>query len=874
MKTGDIRNTFLNYFKSSGHEIVPSSSLVPRNDPTLLFTNAGMVPFKNVFTGLEKRPYTQATSSQKCLRAGGKHNDLENVGYTARHHTFFEMLGNFSFGDYFKEEAITLAWRLLTQEFGLDTDKLLVTHYMEDLETRALWQKIAGLPEHKIISISTKDNFWSMGATGPCGPCTEIFYDHGDHVAGGPPGSIDEDGDRFVEIWNLVFMQYDQQADGTRLNLPKPCVDTGMGLERMTAVMQGVFDNYDTDLMQALIEVSADYTSTDPSGVHSVSHRVISDHLRAMCFLIAEGILPSNEGRGYVLRRIMRRAMRHAHLTGYKGILMPKLVPALIAQMGQAYPELQRAEQLMVDTLEQEEGRFKRTLEKGLTLLATEQGHLMPGEKLSGQVAFKLYDTYGFPLDLTQDALRAEGIEVDEDGFHIEMQGQREAARAAWKGSGDEAYTQIWFDFLKTHGATEFIGYNIEIAEGEILAIVVDGASVQSISPGEEAFVITNQTPFYAESGGQLGDTGVWLKSGCQAFVSDTQKGAKNLHVHTLKIEEGTLSVGDTVEMRVDKLRRQEIRANHSATHLLHAALRKLFGEGVVQKGSLVAPDKLRFDFSFNQKLGDEDLLALENEVNREILANIQTSVKVMPHEDALLEGAMGLFGEKYDDDVRVVKIGLERFSVELCGGVHVGSTGEIGLFKIINESSVSAGIRRIEAVTGRGVLNYLKQQTQQLEDVSTLLKTTPEGIYEKVDALMGQRKKLEKEISILRQQGVGTSTDTMRHDLPHGGIFESRILVGVPVKDLRGMMDQQKQFIKSGVVLLLSDNEGKVSALLGVTKDLVATYPANQLIQHVAEALEAKGGGGRPDLAQCGGINAELMADAVDALVSSLITK
>ncbi len=812
MQMGDIRGTFLSYFQSNGHEVVPSSPLIPRNDPTLLFVNAGMVPFKNVFIGAEKGVYARVASAQKCVRAGGKHNDLDNVGYTARHHTFFEMLGNFSFGDYFKEKAIYLAWNLLIKDFGVNAQQLLVTHYVDDLETRALWKKISGLPDEKIISISTNDNFWFMGNMGPCGPCTEIFYDHGAHVEGGPPGSANESGDRFVEIWNIVFMQYEQHADGARTHLPKPCVDTGMGLERMTAVMQGGFDNYDIQLMRILITASADYTSTAPEGPHSVSHRVIADHLRSMCFLIADGVLPSNEGRGYVLRRIMRRAMRYAHLTGYKDLLLPKLVPLLVTQMGNAYPELRSAEKLMIETLSEEEIRFQYTLEKGLAFLEDAQKDLREGDTLSGHVAFKLYDTYGFPLDLTHDALRRQKIQIDTDEFHVAMQAQRSAARAAWKGSGDTACNHIWFDAEAAHGATEFLGYSTDNAEGHVLSIVQNDSVVDMVSIGDTAYVVTNKTPFYAESGGQVGDTGTWIKTDMQLQVVDTKKVIGGLYVHKVIVILGALSVGDTVEMRVDKLRRQSIQANHSATHLLHAALRALFGVNVVQKGSLVTEKRLRFDFSFNRKLSTEDLRALENKVNREILSNLSVSVRFMPYKEAMERGFTALFGEKYDKEVRVVQMGKATFSAELCGGTHVKATGDIGLFKIISENSVSSGIRRIEAITGQGLLTHFNQKCQTLEDVSDLLKTTPENIHDKISSILEQRKKLEKELSVLRQQNRKTFADVVRHDLPNGGVFEAQILKSVPVKDMRSMMDQQKKAIKSGVILLLAENAEKVS--------------------------------------------------------------
>ncbi|MBA4210962.1 MAG: alanine--tRNA ligase, partial [Parvibaculum sp.] len=714
----EIRRKFLDYFRSQGHEAVPSGPLVPNNDPTLLFTNAGMVPFKNVFTGQETRPYVRAASAQKCVRAGGKHNDLDNVGYTARHHTFFEMLGNFSFGDYFKPEAIEFAWTLITKEFGIPKERLLATVYAEDDEAFGLWKKIAGLPDSKIIRIPTSDNFWSMGDTGPCGPCSEIFFDHGDKIPGGPPGSPDQDGDRFIEIWNLVFMQYEQHADGTRTDLPRPSIDTGMGLERIAAVLQGTHDNYATDLMRALIVASADASKSDPDGPHAVSHRVIADHLRSSSFLIADGVMPSNEGRGYVLRRIMRRAMRHAQLVGVAEPLMHRLVPALVRQMGDAYPELRRAEALVTETLKLEETRFRETLTRGLKLLDDEVEKIGGKGVLPGEVAFKLYDTYGFPLDLTQDALRSRGLSVDQAGFDAAMAKQRQDARAAWSGSGEKATEAVWFELREKHGATEFLGYESETAEGKIVALLVDGNPVEEISEGQEAALITNQTPFYGESGGQIGDSGIIFSAGGAEFpVLDTLKKLGDMHVQIGKLVRGRLKVGDVVEMRVDKALRDATRANHSATHLVHEALRRVLGPHVTQKGSMVGPERLRFDFSHPKPMTAEEIGEVEAIVNRIIRQNTEVSTRLMTPEDAISAGALALFGEKYGEEVRVLAMGVDdekenhTYSVELCGGTHVRRVGDIAIFKIVSESAVASGIRRIEALTGEGARTYLSQQ-------------------------------------------------------------------------------------------------------------------------------------------------------------------
>ena len=750
--TNDIRRSFLDFFAAREHKIIPSASLVPHNDPTLMFVNAGMVPFKNVFTGLETLDTVRATSSQKCVRAGGKHNDLDNVGYTARHHTFFEMLGNFSFGDYFKEQAIRNAWELLTQEWGLPAEKLIVTVYHTDDEAFDLWKKIAGLPDDRIIRIATSDNFWSMGDTGPCGPCSEIFYDHGADIPGGPPGSPDEDGDRFIEIWNLVFMQYDQAADGARSDLPRPSIDTGMGLERISAVMQGVHDNYDIDTFRALIAASAQLTGTRPDGPDRASHRVIADHLRATSFLIADGVLPANEGRGYVLRRIMRRAMRHAHLLGAEQPLMHRLVPSLVAEMGQAYGELGRAQPLIEETLLREETRFRQTLDKGLRLLDEETGDMSEGDVLSGETAFKLYDTFGFPYDLTEDALRARGLSVDRAAFDTAMDAQKAAARAAWKGSGDAASDDIWFDVVEREGASEFTGYTSTVGEGRVVALVRDGELTDAVGAGEDAIIVTNQTPFYGESGGQMGDSGtITTAAGLRVTVSDTSKPLGRIHAHHAKVESGTVKVGDTVHLEVDAERRDALRANHSATHLLHAALRGRLGPHVTQKGSLVAPDRLRFDFSHPSALSADEIAAIEAEVNAEIRGNEPVNTRLMSPDEAVDAGALALFGEKYGDEVRVLSMGSltdKHYSIELCGGTHVEALGDIGILRIVSESAVSSGVRRIEALTGESARQWLVTRDDTVKSLAALVKTTPDELEERVGALLDERRKLERELA------------------------------------------------------------------------------------------------------------------------------
>ena len=872
----DIRKTFLDYFAKHGHEPVASSPLVPRNDPTLMFTNAGMVQFKNVFTGAEHRPYSRAATSQKCVRAGGKHNDLENVGYTARHHTFFEMLGNFSFGDYFKETAIELAWNLITKEYGLPADKLLVTVYAEDEDAAALWRKIAGLPDQKIIRIATSDNFWAMGDTGPCGPCSEIFYDHGPHIPGGPPGSPDEDGDRFIEIWNLVFMQFEQVTRDERVNLPKPSIDTGMGLERITAVLQGKHDNYDIDLMRALIEASAEASGTPPDGPHAVSHRVIADHLRASSFLIADGVLPSNEGRGYVLRRIMRRAMRHAHILGARDPLMWRLVPALVRQMGDAYPELHRANALIAETLKFEEERFKQTLDRGLRLLDEATGTLPEGGKLAGEVAFKLYDTFGFPLDLTQDVLRGRGLGVDTDGFNAAMEKQREDARKAWAGSGEAATEAVWFDLRERLGATEFLGYAETAAEGQVKALLLDGKEVARAETGAEVAIIVNQTPFYGESGGQVGDTGaMFTAEGAEIAIRDTQKKVGDLFVHSGTVTRGTLAVGDAVEMRVDAQRRDATRRHHSATHLLHAALRRHLGTHVAQRGSLVSPDRLRFDISHPKPITADEVAAIEAEVNERIRMDSAVATRLMPIKQAIDTGAMALFGEKYGDEVRVVTMGgpeapgaNREYSIELCGGTHVGRTGEIGAMVVTGESAVGAGLRRIEALTGEAAERFVSERLRIVDRAAQALRTTPDLIVERIESLTEERRRLERELSDMRKRLAAAGPASGPGDRTVGGMrFDARVLDGVPPRELKGMADELKSQLGSGVVALVATNDGKGSIVVAVTPDLTERVSAVDLVRVGAEAMGGKGGGGRPDMAQAGGPDGGLAAEAVSAI-------
>jgi alanyl-tRNA synthetase len=880
--TNEIRRSFLDYFASKDHSEVPSAPLVPFSDPTLMFVNAGMVPFKNAFTGLEQPTAPRAVSAQKCVRAGGKHNDLDNVGYTARHHTFFEMLGNFSFGDYFKEQAIDNAWNLLTKEWSLNPERLLVTVYHTDDEAFDLWKKRTGFADEKIIRIPTKDNFWAMGSDGPCGPCSEIFYDHGDHIWGGPPGSPEEDGDRFVEIWNLVFMQFTQENDEIVGDLPKPSIDTGMGIERVAAVMQGVHDNYDTDTFRALIGASEALTGVKAEGNQTASHRVIADHLRSTSFLLADGVLPSNEGRGYVLRRIMRRAMRHAHLLGASKPLMHRLVPELVSEMGAAYPELVRGQALIQEVLEREEAQFRRTLEKGLKLLEEETGELGEGGTLDGETAFKLYDTFGFPYDLTEDALRVLGISVDREGFDAAMAEQKSAARAAWKGSGEAASEDVWFDIAEREGSTEFTGYSSSTGEAEVVALVKDGTEVESAAEGDEVIVLTNQTPFYGESGGQTGDAGrIWTPEGLEMIVSTTNKPLGRLHAHVAKIGKGSVKIGDAVHLEIDVDRRDQIRANHSATHLVHAALRNRLGEHVSQKGSLVAADRFRFDFSHPKPLSDEDIAAIEAEVNEEIRANETVGTRLMTPDDAVAAGALALFGEKYGDEVRVLSMGRKggegrTYSVELCGGTHVEATGDIGLFKIVSESAVSSGVRRIEALTGEAARQWLLARDEALRAIAGALKTSPDEAALRVAALVEERKRLEKELGEAKRAlalGGGSAGNSDSADEDVGGVkFSGQVIDGLDPKELRPLLDESKNRMGSGIAAICAVNEGKGSFAVAVTDDLTERFSAVDLVRAGVEALGGKGGGGRPDMAQGGGPDGS-KADAAIAAVREALT-
>jgi len=847
-----------------------------------MFTNAGMVQFKNVFTGLEKRPYTRATTAQKCVRAGGKHNDLDNVGYTARHHTFFEMLGNFSFGDYFKERAIELAWKLITKEYGVPADRLMVTVYVDDDEAFKLWKKIAGLPDSKIGRIAGSDNFWAMGDTGPCGPCSEIFYDHGDHIWGGPPGSPEADGDRFVEIWNLVFMQYEQLAGGGgRVDLPRPSIDTGMGLERMAAVLQGTHDNYKIDLFGALIEAVADLTGVDPDGEQKASHRVIADHLRASSFLIADGVLPSNEGRGYVLRRIMRRGMRHAELLGAKDPLMWRLVPVLIREMGQAYPELHRADGLITETLKLEEVRFRKTLERGLAILDEASKSLKKGDMFDGVTAFTLYDTYGFPLDLTQDALRPRGIGVDIASFTDAMEEQREKARGSWAGSGEAADEAVWFSLREKLGGTDFLGYETETAAGVVVALLRDGKEVSSLAKGESGAVVLNQTPFYAESGGQVGDIGAMTGDGVRFVVSDTQKRAGDLFVHFGTVEQGTLKAGAALDLKVDHARRDAIRQNHSATHLLHEALRQVLGDHVAQKGSLVAPDRLRFDFSHPKPMSGEEIERVEDIANDIVLQNAPVITRLLSRDDAIASGARALFGEKYGDEVRVVAMGESGgnamgWSVELCGGTHVGRTGDIGLISVVGESAVGSGVRRIEALTAQAARANANNLARFAKATASELRVPIDEMPARVAALLDERKRFERELSDAKKKlamgggGKSGSADGVR---VVGDVkLMARAVEGIDLKDLRSLADEGKKTVGSGVVAIVGVTEdGKAGIVVGVTNDLVARFNAVDLVRKGAEALGGKGGGGRPDMAQAGGPDGS-KADAALAVIEAAL--
>ena len=891
ISTNDIRRSFLDYFAANAHEAVASSPLIPHNDPTLMFVNAGMVPFKNVFTGLETRPYVRATSSQKCVRAGGKHNDLDNVGYTARHHTFFEMLGNFSFGDYFKEHAIELAWNLITKEYGLPKDRLMATVYIDDDEAFDLWKKIAGLPESRIIRIAGSDNFWQMGDTGPCGPCSEIFYDHGDHIPGGPPGSPDEDGDRFIEIWNLVFMQFEQFEGGARNSLPHPSIDTGMGLERIAAVLQGKHDNYDIDLFVALIRAIAELTGADPHGPHKASLRVIADHLRASSFLIADGVLPSNEGRGYVLRRIMRRAMRHAQLLGAKEPLMWRLVWALVREMGQAYPELVRAESLIEETLRIEETRFRKTLERGLAILDEKSGGLKKGDMFDGETAFTLYDTYGFPLDLTQDALRTRGIGVDLASFTDAMERQKAKARASWAGSGEAATESIWFPLREKLGATEFLGYETETAEGVVAALVKDGKDVDQLNSGDSGIIVLNQTPFYGESGGQVGDTGVMTGDGVRVRITETQKKAGgDLFAHFGTVEQGVLKPGAALLLEVDHARRGAIRANHSATHLLHEALRQVLGDHIAQRGSLVAPDRLRFDFAHPKPITPEELARIEDIANDVVLENGEVTTRVMALDEARESGARALFGEKYGDEVRVVSMGHRArdnaaqgsntlgWSVELCGGTHVRRTGDIGLISVTGESAVASGVRRIEALTGHQARQHANSAIQTARHAAAELRTTLDDMPARIAVLLEERKKLERDLSDARKKlamggGAASSSGGGAGVREIGDIkLMARAVEGIEMKDLKSLADDGKKQIGSGVVAIVGvTGDGKAGLVVGVTSDLTSRFNAVDLVRKGSEVLGGKGGGGRPDMAQAGGPDGSKADAALEAISAAL---
>ena len=870
----DIRSTYLNFFAKHGHKIVPSSSLVPDNDPTLMFTNSGMVQFKHIFTGNETRDYTRATTSQKSVRAGGKHNDLDNVGYTVRHHTFFEMLGNFSFGDYFKDDAIAWAWELVTKEFCLPKDRLAVTVYHTDDEAHDIWKKVSGLPEDRIIRIATKDNFWQMGDTGPCGPCSEIFYDHGPEVWGGLPGTPEEDGDRWIEIWNLVFDQFEDLPDGSRIPLKKKCIDTGMGLERISAILQGVHSNYDIDLFRNIIKDIADLANSDPNGPLKASHNVIADHLRSTAFLIADGVLPSNEGRGYVLRRIMRRAMRHAYMLGVKEPMIYKLLPSLQREMGEAYPELYRAEALIKETIKTEETRFLRTLDKGLRLLDDASADLGAGDTLSGETAFKLYDTYGFPLDLTQDALRAKNISVDTKGFDAAMARQKAEARKNWAGSGDTGTENIWFEVQDKVGSTEFLGYNTLKTDAQITALVKDGQMLNTITSGE-FYLVANQTPFYAEMGGQVGDTGMIYGPDTTIEVTDTKHKLDGISVHCCKLIKGTVKVGDTLTFHVHEERRAEICANHSVTHLAHKALREVLGEHVTQKGSLVTPDRMRFDISHHKQITAEELRQVENIVNQAIRKDYKVTTVLMTQEEAIKTGAMALFGEKYGDEVRVVSMGDEEntFSRELCGGTHVKSTGEIGYFNIVSESAVAAGVRRIECVTGRGAEEYVQHMEDKLHAVGQILKSDFNTLEERIKQLIEDKKKLEADIFNLKKAFANAkATDNQdKIETVNGIKFVARTIPNVHPKELKAFIDEINKSLGSGIVVLGTDKDSKASIVVGVTQDLTGKYSAVDLVKLASQAVGGQGGGGRPDMAQAGGPNANKLNDAYNAVKEAI---
>ena len=868
-----IRKTFLNYFEKNGHKIIPSSSLVPDNDPTLMFTNSGMVQFKNIFTGAETAPYKRATTSQKSVRAGGKHNDLDSVGYDVRHHTFFEMLGNFSFGDYFKEEAINYAWELVTKEFGLPKDRLAVTVFHTDEVSRNIWKKVSGLPDDRIIGIATKDNFWQMGDTGPCGPCSEIFYDHGPEVWGGLPGTPEEDGDRFIEIWNLVFDQFEDLPDGSRINLKKPSIDTGMGLERIAAILQGVHSNFDIDTFQHLIKAIADMANTDPKGPLQASHNVIADHLRAMSFLIADGVLPSNEGRGYVLRRIMRRAMRHVYMLGVKEPMIYKLLPVLQKEMGEAYPELYRFDKLITETIKAEETRFGKTLDKGMRLLDDETSQLTKGDTLNGETAFKLYDTYGFPLDLTQDALKGKGIEVDVAGFDAAMAKQKEEARKNWAGSGDAGTEKIWFEVKEKIGGTEFLGYKTTKSDGIVKALVQDGKEVDSVKSGE-FYLVANQTPFYGECGGQVGDTGIICGKSFKAEVYDTKRKLDTVFVHCCRMIEGEVKVEGFASFEVNETNRKQICANHSVTHLVHKALRTILGEHVTQKGSLVAADRMRFDISHPKQITADELKLAEDMVNAAIRANYHVNTVLMNQDEAVKTGAMALFGEKYGEEVRVVTMEKdgEVYSRELCGGTHVCDTGEIGYFNIISESAVSAGVRRIECVTGKGAEEYVDAMEDKLHCACNTLKTNINDLEARIGNLLEEKKKLEAEVFNLKKTlasgGAAKSSET---EVVNGVKFIGKVIPDVHPKELKAFIDEMSQNIGSGVMVLATDKDGKASIVVGVTKDLTNKYSAVDLVRIASAAVGGQGGGGRPDMAQAGGPDASKLQQAFEEVKKAI---
>ena len=870
----DIRSTYLNFFAKHGHKIVPSSSLVPDNDPTLMFTNSGMVQFKHIFTGNETRDYTRATTSQKSVRAGGKHNDLDNVGYTVRHHTFFEMLGNFSFGDYFKDDAIAWAWELVTKEFCLPKDRLAVTVYHTDDEAHDIWKKVSGLPEDRIIRIATKDNFWQMGDTGPCGPCSEIFYDHGPEVWGGLPGTPEEDGDRWIEIWNLVFDQFEDLPDGSRIPLKKKCIDTGMGLERISAILQGVHSNYDIDLFRNIIKDIADLANSDPNGPLKASHNVIADHLRSTAFLIADGVLPSNEGRGYVLRRIMRRAMRHAYMLGVKEPMIYKLLPSLQREMGEAYPELYRAEALIKETIKTEETRFLRTLDKGLRLLDNASADLGSGDTLSGETAFKLYDTYGFPLDLTQDALRAKNISVDTKGFDAAMARQKAEARKNWAGSGDTGTENIWFEVQDKVGSTEFLGYNTLKTDAQITALVKDGQMLNTITSGE-FYLVANQTPFYAEMGGQVGDTGMIYGPETTIEVTDTKHKLDGISVHCCKLIKGTVKVGDTLTFHVHEERRAEICANHSVTHLAHRALREVLGEHVSQKGSLVGPDRMRFDISHPKQITAEELRQVENIVNEAIRKNYAITTTLMSQDEAIKLGAMALFGEKYGDEVRVITMGNDNevFSRELCGGTHAKHTGDIGYFNIVSESAVAAGIRRIECVTGRGAEEYTQHMEDKLHAISQILKSDFNNLEARIKQLLEDKKKLENDLLNLKKSFVNNKAADNKDsfEVVNGIKFVAKAIPDVHPKELKSFIDEINKSLGSGIVVLGTGKDGKASIVVGVTPDLTNKYSAVELVKIASSAVGGQGGGGRPDMAQAGGPNGNKLEDAFTAVKQAI---